>query len=92
MQISRRHHTQAGPRRRPVRRRGTRSPSGAVSMGAVTRGCLRLGAAATVSALVSLVVVLFLAESRPVATWFLASAVLAALAYTAALLAAYLER
>jgi hypothetical protein len=75
-----------------VRRRATRPPRGALSKGSVTRACLRLGAAATVSALVSLVVVLFLAESPPVATWFLASAVLAALVFTAALLCAYLER
>jgi hypothetical protein len=52
---------------------------------------MRLGIAATVSLLLSLGVLMFLVETPPVATWFIASAALAALSYSAALVAAYFE-
>ena len=60
-------------------------------MAAVRRACLALGIAATLSLLVALVVMMFLFETRPVATWFIASAALAGLSFGAALIAAYLE-
>jgi hypothetical protein len=61
-------------------------------MGSVKRACLRLGIAATVSLLFALVVMMFLVEARPVATWFMASAALAGAAYLMALIAAYFEQ
>ena len=61
-------------------------------MGSVKRACLRLGIAATVSLLFALAVMMFLVEAPPVATWFLASAALAAASYLTALIAGYLER
>jgi type IV secretory pathway TrbD component len=63
----------------------------ALLMGSVRRGCMRLGMAAVLSLFLSLVVLLFLVETAPVVTWFLASAVLAALSYTVAIAAAYFE-
>lgn len=65
---------------------------GSVGLAAVRRSCTRLGAAALVSLLLSTLVMMFLADAPQVATWFLASAVLAGLAYATAIVAAYLER
>ncbi len=50
-----------------------------------------LGTVATVSLVLSLAVMLFLVETPQVATWFLASAALAAAAYLTALAVAYFE-
>lgn len=61
-------------------------------MGSVTRACLRLGIVATISLLLALVVMMFLLEAPQVGTWFVASAVLAAVAYLTALVAAHLEQ
>ncbi len=61
-------------------------------MAAVRRSCTWLGVAALVSLVLSTLVMTFLADAPQVATWFLASAVLAGLAYGTAILAAYLER
>jgi hypothetical protein len=60
-------------------------------MAPIRRACLRLGAAATGSLLLSMMVMMFLVETPQVSTWFLASASLAALAYGAALVARYFE-
>jgi hypothetical protein len=62
------------------------------TMGSVKRACLRLGAAATLSLLLALVVMMFLVETPQVGTWFAASAALAAGSYLTALVAAYFER
>ena len=61
-------------------------------MATVRRACMRLGIAATGSLLLSLGVLMFLVETPPVATWFIASAGLAALSYGTAMVAAYFER
>lgn len=58
----------------------------------VRRGCMRLGGAATLSLLGSLVVMSCIAETPQVGAWFLASAALAGLAYGTAILAACCER
>lgn len=52
---------------------------------------MRLGIAATISLLLALAVMMFLVEAPQVATWFMASAALAAAAYLTAVVAAYLE-
>ncbi len=61
-------------------------------MRSVKRACLRLGAAAAVSMVLALVVMSFLIEARPIATWFLASATLAGLSYAVAIVAGYFEQ
>jgi len=61
------------------------------AMAAVRRSCMWLGTVATVSLVLSLAVMLFLVETPQVATWFLASAALAAAAYLTALAVAYFE-
>ncbi len=61
-------------------------------MGSVRRACMRLGAAATASLLLSVAVMMFLVEAPQVGTWFLASSALAGAAYATALVAAYFER
>jgi len=61
-------------------------------MGSVKRACLGLGVAATISLLVSLVVMMFLFETPQIATWFSASAALAGLAFVSALIAHHFER
>jgi len=61
-------------------------------MVSVKRACMRLGIAATISLLMALAVMLFLVEAPQVATWFAASAALAAGAYGTALVAAHFER
>jgi hypothetical protein len=61
-------------------------------MGAVKRACLRLGAAATMSLLLSLAVMMFLVEAPQVGTWFLASSALGGAAYATAVVAAYFEQ
>jgi hypothetical protein len=53
---------------------------------------MRLGGAATLSLLGSLVVMSCIAETPQVGAWFLASAALAGLAYGTAILAACCER
>ena len=61
------------------------------AMDSVRRACMRLGIAATISLLLALAVMMFLVEAPQVATWFMASAALAAAAYLTAVVAAYLE-
>ena len=61
-------------------------------MGSVKRACMRLGIAATISLLLALGVMMFLVEAPQVATWFIASAALAAGAYVTASVAAYFEQ
>jgi len=61
-------------------------------MGSVKRACLRLGIAATISLLLALGVMMFLAEAPQVASWFMASAALAAGAYATASVAAYFDQ
>ena len=56
-------------------------------MGPIARSCLRLGIAATVSLFLSLLVLMFLFDTNAVGRWFLASAVLAALSFGAAVIA-----
>lgn len=56
------------------------------------RACLRLGAAAMISMVVSLAVMSFLVEAQPIATWFLASATLAGLSYAVAIAVGYFEQ
>jgi hypothetical protein len=53
---------------------------------------MRLGIAATISLLLALGVMMFLVEAPQVATWFIASAALAAGAYVTASVAAYFEQ
>ena len=62
------------------------------SMAAVRRACMRLGNAATVSLLLSLIVLLLVDAAPSVARWFLASAALAGLSYATAVVTVYLER
>jgi hypothetical protein len=61
-------------------------------MSSVKRACLRLGAVAIVSMVLSLAVMSFLIEAQPVATWFLASATLAGLSYAVAIVAGHFEQ
>jgi len=60
-------------------------------VGPITRGCLRLGIAATISLFLALVVLMFVFDTPGVSRWFLASACLAGLSFAAALLAARFE-
>jgi hypothetical protein len=61
-------------------------------MPAVTRACVWLAVAATISLLLSLVTMMFLFEAPQVATWFGASAALAGLALVSAVIAHHFER
>jgi hypothetical protein len=60
-------------------------------VGSVRQACTRLGIGALVSLFASLVVLLFLAEVSAVLIWFAASAALALLSFTTAVIAAGLE-
>lgn len=62
------------------------------AMDSVRRACVRLGTVALLSVVLSLLVMLFVIETRQVARWFVASAALAGAAYVTAAVAAYLDR